>query len=51
MSFEIAPGEHVALVGATGAGKSTVAALLLRFIEPQGGEITVDGVESGAAPG
>ena len=45
VSLEIAPGEHVALVGETGAGKSTVAALLLRFIEPQGGEITVDGVD------
>jgi ABC-type multidrug transport system fused ATPase/permease subunit len=32
-----------ALVGATGAGKSTLAALLLRFIEPDGGLITVDG--------
>ncbi len=43
LSFDIEPGAHVALVGETGSGKSTVAALLLRFIEPQAGQITVDG--------
>jgi ATP-binding cassette subfamily C protein CydCD len=43
ISFEIAPGQRAALVGATGAGKSTVANLLLRFIEPAGGEIFIDG--------
>ncbi len=43
VSFAIEPGQHVALVGASGAGKSTVAFLLLRFIEPTGGAIRVDG--------
>lgn len=38
-SFTLAPGSRVALVGATGAGKSTAAALLLRFAEPQQGAI------------
>ena len=43
VTFEIGPREHVALVGPTGSGKSTVAALLLRFIDVQAGEITIDG--------
>jgi len=43
LSLTIAPGEQVALVGASGAGKSTVASLLLRFHEPQQGQITADG--------
>ncbi|MFC2023382.1 thiol reductant ABC exporter subunit CydD [Chloroflexota bacterium] len=42
-SFEIAAGQNVALVGPSGGGKSTVASLLLRFIEPQQGRIEVDG--------
>jgi ABC-type multidrug transport system fused ATPase/permease subunit len=43
VSFAIEPGQTVALVGATGAGKSTVAGLLLRFLEPDSGSITVGG--------
>ena len=43
VSFTVQPGETVALVGATGAGKSTVMNLLLRFYEIQRGQILVDG--------
>lgn len=44
-SLELNPGEVVALVGASGAGKSTVGALLLRFYDPTRGQITLDGVD------
>jgi ATP-binding cassette, subfamily B, bacterial len=40
----VAPGETHAIVGSTGAGKSTVVKLLLRFYDPQNGRITLDGV-------
>jgi len=43
LSLSIGAGQQAALVGASGAGKSTVAYLLLRFGEPQGGRILVDG--------
>ncbi|MFM2247971.1 MAG: hypothetical protein RL071_4046 [Pseudomonadota bacterium] len=43
LQLELAPGEQVALVGPSGGGKSTVAALLSRFYDPQGGEILLDG--------
>jgi thiol reductant ABC exporter CydD subunit len=43
VSFEIRPGETVALVGASGAGKSSVLNLLLRFFDPQRGRITLGG--------
>jgi ATP-binding cassette subfamily B protein len=42
-SLDIAPGESVAFVGHTGAGKSTIAKLIMRFYEFQGGQIQVDG--------
>jgi ATP-binding cassette subfamily C protein CydD len=42
VSFEIQPGQRVALVGASGNGKTTIAALLLRFIQPNAGRITID---------
>jgi ATP-binding cassette subfamily B protein len=45
LDFSIAPGETVAVVGHTGAGKSTLANLLLRFYDVQGGSILVDGVD------
>jgi ABC-type multidrug transport system fused ATPase/permease subunit len=44
-NLELAPGETVALTGPSGAGKTTVAALLLLFARPEGGSITVGGVD------
>jgi ATP-binding cassette subfamily B protein len=45
LSFRIAPGEHVAIVGPTGSGKTTVIRLLCRLYEPQQGAIRLDGVD------
>lgn len=45
VSFEIPPGHTIAVVGATGAGKSTIVNLLLRFYDPTAGRITLDGVD------
>ena len=45
LSFHIAAGEHVALVGPTGSGKTTVIRLLCRLYEPQRGRILLDGVD------
>jgi ATP-binding cassette subfamily C protein CydCD len=45
MSFEVPPGATVALVGPSGAGKTTVANLLLRFWDPSGGVIRLGGVD------
>jgi ATP-binding cassette subfamily B protein len=45
VSFEVRPGERVGVVGATGAGKSTIINLLLRFYDVTRGRITIDGVD------
>ncbi|MCS5705603.1 ABC transporter ATP-binding protein/permease [Synechococcus sp. FGCU-3] len=45
LNFRIAPGEHVAIVGPTGSGKTTVIRLLCRLYEPQQGRILLDGVD------
>ena len=45
LSFMIPKGKKVALVGASGSGKSTIAKLLLKYYEPEEGEITIDGVD------
>ncbi|HLE85050.1 MAG TPA: ABC transporter ATP-binding protein [Thermoanaerobaculia bacterium] len=45
VSFRVAPGETLAIVGHTGAGKSTLANLLLRFYDAGAGRVTVDGVD------
>ncbi|HUF86876.1 MAG TPA: ABC transporter transmembrane domain-containing protein [Thermohalobaculum sp.] len=44
VSFRVAPGERMALVGPSGAGKTTVLQLLLRFHDPEAGRILLDGV-------
>jgi ATP-binding cassette subfamily B protein/subfamily B ATP-binding cassette protein MsbA len=45
ISFAVSPGQRVALVGVSGAGKSTIVSLILRLYEPQEGAILVDGVD------
>jgi ATP-binding cassette subfamily B protein len=45
VDLQIAPGETVALVGPSGAGKTTIIQLLMRFYDPQEGRITLDGVD------
>ncbi len=46
VSFRVNPGERVALVGPTGAGKTSVVQLLCRFYDPQGGQVLLDGVDA-----
>jgi ATP-binding cassette, subfamily B, multidrug efflux pump len=45
LSFRVAPGETVAIVGATGAGKTTIISLLERFYDPDGGMVKLDGID------
>ncbi len=49
VSFHAAPGERVAIVGPSGAGKTTIFALLLRFYDPKRGLVSIDGVPVNAA--
>ena len=46
VSFSVARGRAVAIVGPSGAGKSTLVDLLARFVEPEGGRITIDGADA-----
>jgi ATP-binding cassette subfamily B protein/subfamily B ATP-binding cassette protein MsbA len=45
IDLHIEPGQSVAIVGASGAGKSTLVSLIPRFYDPQGGRVTVDGID------
>jgi ATP-binding cassette, subfamily B, bacterial len=45
INLRIRPGERVAIVGPTGAGKSTLVSLVPRFYDPQAGRVTIDGVD------
>lgn len=45
ISFHIQKGEKVAIVGSSGSGKSTIAKLLLRYYEPEEGELRIDGLD------
>ena len=45
VSFTVPAGQRLALVGASGAGKSTIISLILRLYEPQGGSIRIDGID------
>jgi len=45
LSFKVSPGERVAIVGATGSGKSTIVKLIPRFYDPQEGRILIDGFD------
>ncbi|CAM5679755.1 Multidrug ABC transporter ATP-binding protein OS=Streptomyces fumanus OX=67302 GN=GCM10018772_02520 PE=4 SV=1 [Streptomyces fumanus] len=51
LSLTVEPGRTVAIVGPTGAGKTTLVNLLMRFYEVSGGRITLDGVDMAKCPG
>ena len=45
VSFEVQPGQTLALVGPTGAGKSTIVSLIARFYDPKCGQVMIDGID------
>ncbi|KAI8805219.1 P-loop containing nucleoside triphosphate hydrolase protein [Cladochytrium replicatum] len=45
LTFDVEPGTHVAIVGRSGSGKSSIASLILRFYDPSSGTIKIDGVD------
>lgn len=49
-NLSVKPGQKIAIVGATGSGKTTVVNLLMRFYDPQEGEITIDGININDIP-
>jgi thiol reductant ABC exporter CydC subunit len=51
IDLDLAPGRRVAVVGPSGSGKTTLCQVLLRFVEPTSGEVTLDGVDLGAHAG
>ncbi len=46
VTFTVAPGEMVAIVGPSGAGKTTLVSMLTRFVEPDSGRVLIDGVDA-----
>ena len=45
LNFEVSPGQRIAIVGPTGAGKSTIVNLLMRFYDPSEGRVLIDGID------
>ena len=50
LNLSVKPGQKIAIVGATGSGKTTIVNLLTRFYDPDGGRITIDGVDITTIP-
>ncbi len=50
LSFEVKPNQRIAVVGVTGSGKTTIINLLLRFVQPDAGRITIDGTNLSRIP-